>query len=99
MSLLADPSTLDDGRNFSLRMALAGYLTPSLRVRLLERRRNDLVERLAEVRAGAHNEELDNYARGVMEHAAEGVELDLAWIDTLLSTERSNQQSFAREAN
>ncbi len=99
VTLLADPSTLDDGKNFSLRMALARYLTPSLRVRLLERRRNDLMDRLAEVRAGAHNEELDDYARGVMEHAAQGVELDLAWIDDLLTTERSNQQSFAREAN
>ena len=98
MSLLADPATLDDGKNFFLRMALAKYLTPSLRVRLLERRRSDLVARLVEVRAGSHNDELDDYARGVMEHAAQGVELDLAWIDNLLSAERSNQQTFANEA-
>jgi DNA-binding PadR family transcriptional regulator len=96
--LLGDTATLDDSKNFSLRMALAKYLTPSLRVGLLERRRTDLVERLAEVRAGAINEQLDTYARSVMEHAAKGVELDLAWIDSLLTTERSNQQTFAREA-
>src|ERR1019366_8921431 len=98
VTLLADPATLDNSKNFSLRMALAQYLTPSLRVRLLERRRTDLVERLAEVRAGSHNQELDTYARGVMEHAAEGVELDLTWIDNLLSRERSQTQSFADEA-
>jgi len=98
VALLANPATLDDGKNFSLRMALAKYLTPNLRVGLLERRRADLIERLAEVRAGSHNEQLDTYARSVMEHAAKGVELDLAWIDNLLSTERSNQQTFAREA-
>ncbi|HUX05459.1 MAG TPA: PadR family transcriptional regulator [Acidimicrobiales bacterium] len=98
VELLANPATLDDAKNFSLRMALAKYLTPNLRVGLLERRRADLVERLGEVRAGAHNEDLDTYARSVMEHAARGVELDLAWIDNLLSTERSNQQSFARDA-
>jgi DNA-binding PadR family transcriptional regulator len=98
VSLLADPATLDDSKNFSLRIALAKYLTPNLRVRLLERRRNDLEERLTEVRAGSRNEELDEYARGVMEHAAKGVELDLVWIDDLLSTERSNQQTFANEA-
>jgi len=98
VSLLSDPATLDDSKNFSLRMALAKYLTPNHRVGLLERRRADLVARLAEVRTGAHNEQLDSYARSVMEHAAQGVELDLAWIDNLLSTERSNQQSFAREA-
>jgi hypothetical protein len=63
----------------------------------LERRRADLLERLVEVRAGERNEELDDYARGVMEHAARGVELDLAWIDDLLNTERSNQ-TFANEA-
>ena len=97
VTLLADPSTLDDSKNFSLRMALAKYLTPSLRVRLLERRRNDLLERLTEVRAGAQNDELDDYARGVMEHAANGVELDLAWVDDLLSSERSNQ-TFANDA-
>jgi DNA-binding PadR family transcriptional regulator len=96
--LLGDPATLDDAKNFSLRMALAKYLTPNLRVSLLERRRTDLVGRLAEVRAGSHNEELDDYARGVMEHAARGVELDLQWIDSLLTTERTNQQTFANEA-
>ena len=57
---------MDDSKNFSLRMALAKYLTPNLRVGLLERRRNDLVGRLAEVRTGANNEQLDTYARSVM---------------------------------
>ena len=98
VSMLADPATLDDGKNFSLRMALAKYLTPNTRVGLLERRRGDLIARLVEVRAGASNEQLDSYARGVMEHAAQGVELDLAWIGGLLSTERSNQESFAHDA-
>jgi DNA-binding PadR family transcriptional regulator len=97
VELLSDPATLDDSRNFSLRMALAKHLTPNLRVGLLERRRADLVARLAEVRTGAHNEQLDPYARDVMEHAAQGVELDLAWIDNWLSTERSNQETFAQK--
>jgi DNA-binding PadR family transcriptional regulator len=98
MALLSDPATLDDGKNFSLRMALAKYLTPNLRLGLLERRRADLLGRLAEVRAGGRNEELDDYARAVMNHAAKGVELDLQWIDDMLNTERSNQQPFANEA-
>ncbi len=96
-ALLSDPSTLDSAKSFSLRMALAKHLSPTRRVGLLERRRADLLERLAEVRAGERNEELDDYARGVMEHAARGVELDLAWIDDMLNTERSNQ-TFANEA-
>jgi len=99
VALLADPATVDDGRNFSLRVALAKYLTPSLRVTLLERRRTDLVERLAEILAGARNEQLDSYARSVMAHAAKGIELDLEWIDSLLTTERSNQEKTASSAN
>jgi DNA-binding PadR family transcriptional regulator len=95
---LANPSTVDDGRNFSLRMALARHLTPNRRVTLLERRRADLVERLEELRAGTRNPQLDGYARSVMEHAAQSVELDLAWIDQLLTTERSTPQPFARDA-
>jgi hypothetical protein len=55
------------------------------------------VARLAEVRAGATNEQLDDYARSVMEHSAQGVELDLAWIDDFLFTERSNQETFAQK--
>jgi hypothetical protein len=78
-------------------MALGKFLSTDLRVGLLERRRADLVARLAEVRAGAQNEQLDGFARSVMEHAAQGVELDLAWIDDWLSTERSSEQSFAQE--
>jgi DNA-binding PadR family transcriptional regulator len=95
--LLADPSTLDSAKNFSLRIALAKHLSPSRRVVLLEQRRADLVERLAEVRTGERNEGLDEYARGVMGHTARGVELDLAWIDDMLSSERSNA-TFANEA-
>jgi DNA-binding PadR family transcriptional regulator len=97
-TMLADPATLDDARTFSLRMALAKYLTPSLRIGLLEHRRSDLVRRLREVETNAQNEQLDSYAKSVMEHAAQAVQLDLAWIDKLLSTERSNPQPFAHEA-
>ena len=49
------------------------------------------MERLGEIRAHSHNEQLDPYARSVMDHAAKGVELDLAWIDGLLTTERNTE--------
>jgi len=100
---LSDPATLDDARSFSLRMALFRFLTPNARVMLLEHRRANLVARLREIRANAANAELDSYARSVMEHAAKAVELDLAWIDDCLTTERStavpqNNQIIAQEA-
>src|SRR5665811_81480 len=95
---LADPGTLDDAKSFSLRMALARYLTPSVRVGLLEQRRFSLGQRLYEVRQHVVNQQLDNYARSVMEHGAQAVELEISWIDTLLGTERNNQQPLVREA-
>lgn len=100
---LSDPATLDDARSFSLRMALFRFLTPNARVTLLEHRRANLVARLREIRSNAANAELDTYARSVMEHGAKAVELDLAWIDECLATERSTavpqtNQTIAQEA-
>ncbi len=97
--LLEDPATLDDARSFSLRMALARYLSPRARVGLLELRRSNLGQRLYEVRQQAANQQLDNYARSVMNHGAQAVELEIAWIDDLLIFERNNQPAIAREAN
>jgi DNA-binding PadR family transcriptional regulator len=95
--LLADPATMDDSKSFSLRMALARYLTPSVRVGLLEQRRGNLLQRLAEVRQHTTNEQLDPYACSVMEHGAQTIELEIAWIDSLLVTERRTQQPMASE--
>jgi len=97
--LLADPATLDDSKAFSLRMALARYLAPSVRVGMLEQRRLSLIARLTEMRRHAESQNLDGYARSVMEHGASSVELEIAWVDKLLSAERSNQQPLARETN
>ncbi|HEV2427993.1 MAG TPA: PadR family transcriptional regulator [Acidimicrobiales bacterium] len=98
VAMLANPATVDDSRSFSLRMALARYLTPRGRVALLERRRMTLVERLAEVRASAAKEDLDPYARDVMTHVAQGVELDISWIDAKLTTERDTEEALAKKA-
>ena len=95
--LLADPATMDDTRAFSLRMALARYLTPSVRLGLLEQRRGNLAQRLFEVRAHAADDALDPYARSVMEYGARVVELEIAWIDGLLTSERRTSPQLARE--
>lgn len=97
--LLADPGTVDDARSFSLRMALARYLTPSVRVGLLQQRRTNLAQRLREVRQQADNQQLDNYARSVMQHGAQAVELEIAWVNDLLTTEGNNQLPLSREAH
>lgn len=92
---LNDPSTLDDARSFTLRMALFRFVTPSVRVLLLEHRRTSLQQRLRELETNARNQELDGYARSVMEHAAKAVQLDLAWIDEVLVQERTSNDSVS----
>ena len=81
----------DDARSFGLRLAFARYLPPQARLRLLERRRSQLVERLFEVREAIASapERLDIYARSLMQHAGESTERDITWLDQLIEAERS----------
>jgi DNA-binding PadR family transcriptional regulator len=81
----------DEARNFSLRLAFARYLPPHARLRLLERRRGQLFQRLAEARtsASAAQGRLDTYAQSLMEHTTECTERDIAWLDRLIEAERA----------
>ena len=80
----------DDARSFGLRLAFARYLTAPARLRLLERRRAHLVQRLAELRlATGGGRALDPYARSVVEHTAESTERDISWLDHLITAERA----------
>ena len=87
--LLAEAPSQDDPRSFGLRVALARHLPPSARLELLERRRAELVGRLAELEVATPGPALDTYARSVVEHAAEGVRLDIGWLDGLVDGERT----------
>lgn len=87
--LLAEAPSQDDPRSFGLRVALARHLPPSARLELLERRRSELVGRLAELEVATTGPSLDTYARSVVEHAAEGVRLDIGWLDGLVDAERT----------
>jgi DNA-binding PadR family transcriptional regulator len=81
----------DDARSFGLRLAFARYLPPAARLRLLERRRAQLVQRLDDVRQATTTgrRRLDPYARSVVEHAAESTERDISWLDRLIAAERA----------
>jgi DNA-binding PadR family transcriptional regulator len=85
--LLADGSTPDDARSFSLRLAFARHLAPQARLSLLERRRALLVQRLGETESA--RTDLDPYARSVVQHTADGVERDISWLDSLIASERA----------
>jgi DNA-binding PadR family transcriptional regulator len=99
--LLEDPSAGDDARTFSLRLSFARHLSPDVRRTLLERRRAHLVDRLGEVRGATTRNDLDVYARAVVEHTADGVASDIAWLDRLLADEgqRSTPSQHPSPAN
>ena len=80
----------EDARSFGLRLAFARYLPPQARLRLLERRRAQLAERLTETRAAtAAGSRLDPYARSLVEHTTESTERDISWLDRLIDAERT----------
>jgi DNA-binding PadR family transcriptional regulator len=86
--LLEGGGSPDDARSFGLRLAFARHLAPQARLALLERRRAQLVQRLAEVEAA--RTDLDVYARSVVQHTADGVARDISWLDTLIASERAD---------
>ncbi len=95
--LLTAPATPDDARGFGLRLAFARHLAPQARLALLERRRVQLLQRLHEVRAASGDADLDEYARSVVDHTADGVEQDIRWLDRLIERERAVQQAAPPE--
>jgi DNA-binding PadR family transcriptional regulator len=96
--LLAGESSAgaDDERTFSLKLAFARYLPPASRLRLLERRRAHLVERLAQSRSSARTRQaegrIDPYTRSVLEHSNETIERDITWLDALIEAEKGSSK-------
>jgi hypothetical protein len=82
----------DDARSFGLRLAFARYLPPQARLRLLERRRAQLIQRLSDARmaAAAVESRLDPYARSLIEHTTASTERDISWLDRLIESERGS---------
>src|SRR5205823_8782467 len=90
--LLEAESSGDDDRAFHLKLAFCRYLPSEARLGLFERRRAQLVERLARARASvrAGRERMDAYTTSLMEHGTEATERDISWLDALIETERQN---------
>jgi DNA-binding PadR family transcriptional regulator len=88
--LAARGPSADDERGFGLRLAFARYLSAEARLGLLERRRAQLVERLAKARTSTRSgrERHDAYARSLAEHRTEITERDISWLDQLIAAER-----------
>jgi DNA-binding PadR family transcriptional regulator len=89
--LNGEPSSVDDGRDFGLRLAFARYLPPQARLRLLERQRARLTQRLSHARAAQHDaaKRLDAYALRLVEHSNDSTERDISWLDQLIESEKA----------
>jgi DNA-binding PadR family transcriptional regulator len=83
--------TQTEDARFRMRLAFFRYLPPETRIRLLERRRQALQQRLATIaestRAGRGG--ADDYARALMEHHRETIGSDITWLEGLIAAERA----------
>ncbi|MPZ86512.1 MAG: PadR family transcriptional regulator [Nitriliruptorales bacterium] len=76
---------------FPLRLAFFRYLRPETRIRLLERRKLYLEDKLDIGRASlkrASRGRADSYTLSLMRHGLDTTERDVAWLDELIATER-----------
>ncbi len=95
----AAPESWEDNR-FRVRLAFFRYLKPDTRLRLLEKRRAYLEDRLSEIKTSLKNyrERIDAYTLSLMSHGAEATEQDIAWLDGLIETERRQVRDDAETA-
>jgi DNA-binding PadR family transcriptional regulator len=81
---------------FRVRLAFFKYLAPESRIRLLERRRAFLEERLDTLRASLATHH-DTYTLSLMQHGRETTEQDIAWLTGLIAAERRATESITNE--
>ena len=87
-----EPVGTDEARSFGLRLAFARHLAPQARLGLLERRRAQLLHRLAVNQARvAAGHSFDSYTRSLVEHSTEATEHDISWLDRLIESEKQKQ--------
>jgi DNA-binding PadR family transcriptional regulator len=85
-----DPNAWEEEK-FPLRLAFFRYLKPEIRLRLLERRRAYLEDRLTQGERAlqrALRVRADTYTVALMRHGVDGINNDIAWLDDLIAAER-----------
>ena len=97
--MLEDHAGTDDERAFHLRMAFFRHIDPETRIDVLESRRASLSKRLAATRTALRaattraRERMDRYTVALMERGVRSAEADIAWLDDLIATERSERSA------
>lgn len=86
----APQDTQSEDARFRLRLAFFRYLSPEIRIRQLERRRDAVEERLATIKGALRASQAhDDYQLALMEHGREAAEADIAWLNGLIHRERT----------
>ncbi|HEY4410269.1 MAG TPA: helix-turn-helix transcriptional regulator [Acidimicrobiia bacterium] len=75
----------DENRAFALKLAFCRHLDPPARLEFLQRRRDQLADKLARGRKASAS---DRYTRALIEHETTTAERDLEWVDSLIAAER-----------
>jgi DNA-binding PadR family transcriptional regulator len=86
-----DDANAWEEEKFPLRLAFFRYLKPEIRLRLLERRRGYLEERLVQGERAlrrALRVRADTYTVALMRHGVDRINNDIAWLDDLIAAER-----------
>ncbi len=85
---------------FRMRFAFFRYLKPETRIRLLERRRAFLVERLDTIQArlATVSPNADSYTLSLMTHGQNATASDIAWLDDLIAAEQHQIAAAATAA-
>ena len=88
----------EDNR-FRVRLAFFQYLKPDTRLRLLEKRRAFLEDRLSQIKTSLAKarERIDNYTLSLMRHGEEATQQDIKWLDDLIKNERKQVKSVKSE--
>jgi DNA-binding PadR family transcriptional regulator len=90
-AMLEETAAAVDAEHFTLKLAFFRYLQPETRLALLERRRAYLLEKLAQFKTNLreYRERIDSYSLSLQTHGMAATESDIAWIEELISRERS----------
>jgi len=81
---------------FRVRLAFFKYLAPESRIRLLERRRAFLEERLDTLTASLATHR-DTYTLSLMQHGRDTTEQDIAWLNGLITAERRATEAITTD--
>lgn len=84
----AGAETAGEDNRFRVRLAFFKYLAPESRIRLLERRRTFLEQRLDTITASLATTTGDTYTLSLMQHGRDTTEQDIAWLNGLIAAER-----------